>query len=89
MAIMGQTYGEPFFAGFIFGYLCYDMIHYMLHHFSMRGNKFGLWLQQYHNLHHYANDDKGFGVSSPLWDVIFGTVDPKMREKKREPVQSD
>jgi sterol desaturase/sphingolipid hydroxylase (fatty acid hydroxylase superfamily) len=89
MVTMGQTYGEPFFAGFVFGYLCYDMIHYMLHHFSMRGNRLGLWLQQHHNLHHYGNDDKGFGVSSPLWDFVFGSMDPKIQEKKRQPVQSD
>ena len=68
------------FAGFIFGYLCYDMIHYATHHFSMKRGV-GLWLRQYHMRHHYKDDHNGYGVSSPLWDYVFGTrkrdlVDP-------------
>lgn len=61
------------FAGFIFGYLCYDMIHYATHHFSLRR---GIWLRlkQYHMLHHYRDDDRGYGVSTPIWDYVFGTV---------------
>ncbi len=79
--IWGINLGELFFAGFVFGYVCYDMIHYALHHFSMRGNRFGLWLQQHHNLHHYNDEYKGYGVSSPLWDFVFGSMDPKITKK--------
>ena len=60
------------FAGFIFGYLCYDMIHYATHHFSMK-SRVGLWLKQYHLRHHYKDDHHGYGVSSPLWDYVFRT----------------
>jgi len=60
------------FAGFIFGYLCYDMIHYATHHFAMKRGA-GLWLKQYHMRHHYKDDHHGYGVSSPLWDYVFGT----------------
>jgi 4-hydroxysphinganine ceramide fatty acyl 2-hydroxylase len=60
-------------AGFGVGYICYDMIHYATHHFAMQ-NKIGLRLKQYHLRHHYKDDEVGFGVSSPLWDYIFGTT---------------
>src|SRR5213592_1226589 len=60
------------FAGFIVGYLFYDMLHYATHHFPMKRGVW-LWLKQYHLRHHYKDDDAGFGISSPLWDYIFGT----------------
>ncbi len=60
------------FAGLLFGYLCYDMIHYATHHFSMKRGVW-LWLKQYHMRHHYQDDHIGYGVSSPLWDYVFRT----------------
>lgn len=60
------------FAGFLVGYLCYDMIHYATHHFSMRRGAW-LWLKQYHMRHHYKDDHAGYGVTSPLWDYVFRT----------------
>jgi dihydroceramide fatty acyl 2-hydroxylase len=59
-------------AGFAFGYVCYDSIHYATHHFAMK-NRMGLWLKQYHLWHHYKDDQAGYGVSSPLWDYVFRT----------------
>ena len=61
------------FAGLVFGYVCYDMLHYATHHFPMKRG-LSLWLKQYHLRHHYKNDDAGFGISSPLWDYVFGTT---------------
>ena len=61
------------FAGLVFGYVCYDMLHYATHHFSMKRGLW-LWLKQYHLRHHYKDDDAGFGISSPLWDFVFGTT---------------
>jgi len=61
------------FAGFIFGYICYDEIHYATHHAPMKG-KLGLWLKHHHVRHHYLDNGRGFGVSSPLWDYVFGTM---------------
>lgn len=62
----------PTFAGFLAGYVAYDMIHYATHHLPMRR---GYWkfLKRYHMQHHYKTPDQRFGVSSPLWDRPFGT----------------
>jgi 4-hydroxysphinganine ceramide fatty acyl 2-hydroxylase len=60
-------------AGFGFGYVCYDTIHYAIHHFPMKSGIWQ-WLKQYHLRHHYNDDEAGFGVSSPLWDYVFRTT---------------
>ncbi|HZE19971.1 MAG TPA: sterol desaturase family protein [Candidatus Angelobacter sp.] len=62
----------PVFAGFLTGYLCYDMLHYAEHHLSMRWG-FLKYIKLYHLRHHYKNPNHGFGVSSPVWDVVFRT----------------
>jgi len=60
-------------AGFGFGYVCYDTIHYATHHFAMKRGVWR-WLKQYHLRHHYHDDQAGYGVSSPLWDYVFKTT---------------
>ncbi len=66
-------YTFSFFPGFVAGYIAYDMTHYAIHHFKPPRNKLRhLW--KHHLQHHYKAPNKAFGVSSPLWDYIFGTV---------------
>ena len=69
--ILGPT-GEPVFGGFIHGYLTYDMLHYFIHRGRMP-TRVGRFLRQYHLAHHYASPERHFGVSSPLWDLVFRT----------------
>lgn len=70
-----KSYTYIFLAGLLNGYLLYAMMHYAMHAFRPP-NKFCQKLWLYHSQHHFKNPDKGFGVSSPLWDVIFGTLPP-------------
>ncbi len=63
----------PVFSGLIAGYLTYDMLHYATHHIPMHG-RYGKFLRKYHMLHHYKTPNQRFGVSSPLWDLVFGTL---------------
>lgn len=72
--VAGPNYVGLFFAGFIFGYIGYDEIHYATHHAPLKG-RVGLWLKHHHVLHHYRDPNKGYGVSSPLWDYVFGTME--------------
>lgn len=67
-----------FYSGFIGGYLVYDMTHYAIHHFPIKHPLF-LKLKQHHALHHYSDPDKGFGVSSVVWDRIFNSDFPKKK----------
>jgi sterol desaturase/sphingolipid hydroxylase (fatty acid hydroxylase superfamily) len=67
-----------FFPGFLFGYLMYGSMHYAIHAFAPPKFLKALWRN--HHLHHYKSPDKGFGVSSVLWDVVFRTVPKKDEE---------
>ena len=64
-----------FFPGFLFGYLLYGSMHFAIHAFAPPPFMKALWRN--HHLHHYKAPDKGFGVSSVLWDVVFRTVPKK------------
>ncbi|KAA0224841.1 fatty acid hydroxylase [candidate division KSB1 bacterium] len=77
--VFGPNYFPTMFAGYLVGYLCYDMIHYATHHFSLK-SRAGLWLRQHHMRHHFQNEHRGYGVSTPLWDYVFGTM-PDEKQK--------
>lgn len=62
----------PLYSGFTIGYLVYDLTHYATHHFPMRSGVLK-YLKRYHMQHHYKTPDARYGVSSPLWDIVFGT----------------
>lgn len=68
-ALLGEELVFPFFAGFVLGYLFYDMLHYSVHHVNSN-NKIFVALKTHHLKHHFKDPDKGFGVSSPLWDLV-------------------
>lgn len=69
-----------FFPGFMFGYLMYGTMHYAIHAWNppFKWMK-GLWRN--HHLHHYKDEGKGFGVSSTIWDHVFGTMFDLKKEK--------
>jgi len=70
--ILGN-YTPFFFPGFIIGYALYLLIHYFIHTRRPPKNMFRvLWTNHY--FHHYKDDKKAFGVTSPLWDIIFKTT---------------
>lgn len=67
-----RSWSPVIWAGFVIGYVCYDVIHYATHHVRMP-TPIGRWLKQRHLRHHYQDDHANFGVSSPLWDIVFRT----------------
>ncbi len=67
------NYVYTFLPGFVIGYALYLFVHYAIHAFRPPRNKLGL-LWVYHSIHHYKDDSVAFGVSSPLWDLILGTM---------------
>jgi 4-hydroxysphinganine ceramide fatty acyl 2-hydroxylase len=69
---VGPLHTLALFPGFAAAYLFYDLNHFAFHHFSFR-NRWWRKMQKHHILHHYQADSAGYGVSSKLWDTIFGT----------------
>jgi len=70
-----------FFPGFIFGYLMYGTMHYAIHAWNPPF-KWMKPLWRNHHLHHYKEQEKGFGVSTTIWDRVFGTMFDLKKEKE-------
>ncbi|QNL22324.1 sterol desaturase family protein [Hyphobacterium sp. CCMP332] len=73
-------YSFVFTPGFAMGYTAYLGVHYMVHAYAppKEGPFKVLWVN--HAIHHYKDDSVAFGVSSPLWDVVFGTLPQKSKK---------
>lgn|SRR5690348_1547487 len=76
-----NNYAFAFFPGFILGYLLYASMHYAIHAWNPPF-KWMKPLWRNHHLHHYKDEAKGFGVSSTLWDHVFGTMFNLKKEKE-------
>lgn len=78
--IMGN-YVFTFLPGFILGYLLYGSMHYAIHAFNPPF-KWMKPLWRNHHLHHYKDEQKGYGVSTTIWDRVFGTMFDLANEKE-------
>lgn len=64
-----------FHSGVVAGYLSYELIHLSTH---AKWRFPGLnYLTDYHRRHHFGSWGTTFGVTSPLWDWVFGTLPSK------------
>ena len=54
--------------GIYLGYAIYEWVHYWTH--NLKFNFFG---KKHHLYHHFKNPKSNFGVTSPIWDYLFGT----------------
>ncbi|MGF1669998.1 MAG: sterol desaturase family protein [Balneolaceae bacterium] len=72
-AVMGE-YLFIFMPGFMTGYLLYTFVHFSVHKTPVPSY---LKVQyRHHAVHHYKYPNKAFGVSTTLWDRVFGTMPP-------------
>ncbi len=77
--LMGDV-GVPFTGGFLAGYAAYLSVHYIVHAYRAPNGLFKI-LWTHHAIHHHVENDRAFGVSSPLWDVVFRTM-PRAKSKR-------
>lgn len=75
------NYIEPVFTGFIAGYVLYEFTHASTHKMKMEST-FVKQLKQHHMHHHFLDQEKNFGVTSPFWDIIFKTQITKLDKIK-------
>jgi dihydroceramide fatty acyl 2-hydroxylase len=71
--VLGYDAALCFGGGFLVGYLAYDMLHYHVHHHTPR-TAVEYRLRELHMRHHFQDDERGFGISAPYWDRVFGTA---------------
>ncbi len=80
MKLLLGKYAFSFLAGFMVGYAAYLIVHYIVHIFRAPNNIFkALWTN--HAIHHYQNDKIMFGVSSPLWDYVYGSLPEEWKKR--------
>lgn len=60
------------FIGLTAGYFSYEFLHYQAHHRAPRLRVLR-YLKKYHLLHHHQTSALRFGVTSPVFDYLFGT----------------
>lgn len=66
----------PLLAGAMLGYLGYELVHFSAHHRRPR-TRIGRALRRHHLRHHFTDPAHNFGISSPLWDMVFRTCSPR------------
>lgn len=72
LLLPGFAAAALFHTGMVLGYLAYEMVHLATHarwRFPILD-----YLTAYHRRHHFGNPKSAYGVTSPLWDWVFGTL---------------
>jgi len=83
---LAPTWWMGVFAGIAFGYMVYDLTHYYIHHHKPL-TWIGRSLRAHHNKHHHnpLYKDLKFGVSTTIWDHVFGTYELPEGARKKAP----
>ncbi|MBB4917477.1 sterol desaturase family protein [Streptosporangium saharense] len=75
-ALVTPVLGRPDAAGLVAGltlmYLYYELVHRLIHRRPPR-SRYGRWLRIHHVHHHFHGPRTNLGVTSPIWDRVFGT----------------
>ena len=79
--IFGTAPGMIFLFGIVAGFAVYELVHYRIH-FATPSCALEERLRARHLAHHVKEPDAIFGVTTRIWDVVFGT-EPD-RERMRE-----
>jgi sterol desaturase/sphingolipid hydroxylase (fatty acid hydroxylase superfamily) len=61
----------------------YDLTHYATHHRPRTA--LGEMQRRNHMVHHFKVPDQLYGVTTPLWDFVFGTWPRRAREGDSPP----
>jgi len=70
--LLASGLGLAWVAGFITFYGAYEVLHRREHTHAGIG-AYGRWARRHHFNHHFVDGRANHGVTSPLWDLVFGT----------------
>ena len=77
----GWSSGVIFYSGLVCGFAAYEFLHYRIH-YARSGSALESRLRAHHLVHHERRPDACFGVTTTLWDRIFGS-EPEASEMAR------
>lgn len=72
-ALAGAPAAAAFSAGFLLSYLFYEWVHKRFHTHAPP-HALGLRLRKHHFIHHFADPRSNHGVTTTLFDHVFGTL---------------
>ena len=72
--LIGPAAGWGLGAGYVVAYFTYEAIHGIAHCFAPK-TRYGRWYRKHHFHHHFAAPLRNQGVTTPVWDKVFGTFD--------------
>jgi sterol desaturase/sphingolipid hydroxylase (fatty acid hydroxylase superfamily) len=70
--LLGPTLGLAYVAGLIGFYGVYEALHRLEHVWPGVG-PYARWARRHHFTHHFVDARCNHGVTTPLWDLVFGT----------------
>jgi hypothetical protein len=73
-SIGGRRRATAFTVGLLGAYGVYEVAHRRMHTHPPR-TEYGRWARRHHLHHHFGAPMRNFGVTSPVWDRLFGTND--------------
>lgn len=73
-ALLGFDLGTAATAGLVAGYLWYVFVHYATHHWQPPRDSYLYRARLRHARHHFQSHSGNFGVTTALWDHVFGTA---------------
>lgn len=76
--LLGVRRAASFAVGFAVVYAGYEIVHRRIHTHPPRG-RYGRWVRRHHLLHHHRSPRANHGVTTPSWDLVFGTQRPLER----------
>ncbi|MGO9607398.1 MAG: sterol desaturase family protein [Candidatus Binataceae bacterium] len=72
LGFFGLTPALIFVLGLLSGFVTYEAVHYRIH-FRQPRNRVEARLRARHLAHHLRAPNAIFGVTTPIWDIAFGT----------------
>jgi sterol desaturase/sphingolipid hydroxylase (fatty acid hydroxylase superfamily) len=74
IAIAGTAHGLAYVLGLVGFYGMYEVLHRREHTHPGIG-AYGRWARRHHFHHHFVNNRSNHGVTTPIWDMVFGTLE--------------
>ena len=78
LAWLAGTIGIAAIVGFTLAYVGYELLHRRCHTHPPI-SAYGRWARKHHFAHHFMYARSNFGVTSPIWDIVFRTHRPVSR----------
>ena len=81
--LVSLTFALGFVGAVALGWTTYEVLHQSIHVHGPR-TWYSRWATRHHFYHHFMKPNRNHGVTTPLWDFIFGTYDRVERVTIRE-----